>query len=285
MTEFQMLLQHLKQPEYLHVLINPLPVYASIAAITALFISTLWLQKHAQLVSLILVVIACVSVWPVVHYGQAAYESIYAMSDPAARQWLDLHMQRAEQFQYLFYASALVALAGIVAVWQWPRALKPLCWTTLAMTLASISVAGWISHAGGQVRHPEFREGPPPNPVAHEEEHEHGSGEKEHGVENGKAGEAQAMDHGATPGMKMDGEEGEAQSMQHDATGQAAAPDTEQIEASRLQLEASRLQLEASRKQLEAEDAAKGKMASPAPAQTQPGPAADGHGHDHKPKP
>lgn len=281
MTEFQMLLQHLKQPEYLHVLINPFPVYATVMAITALAISTFWMNKHAQVVSLILVVIACASVWPVIHYGQAAYDRVYAMSDMAAQQWLDLHMKRAEQFQYLFYATALVALAGIIAAWKWPLALKRLCWAALFMSVASLSVAGWISHAGGQVRHAEFRAGPPPHPVAHEEEHSHGEGGMEHGAEHGKTAEGQAMDHGAMPGMKASGAEGQAQPMQHDAGAPAPPPTQEQLEASRLQLEASRLQLEASRQQLEAADGAKAKTASPPPPLTQSPHAEDGH--EHKP--
>ncbi len=283
MTEFQMLLQHLKQPEYLHILINPLPVYATVMAITALVISIFWLDKHAQVVSLILVVIACASVWPVMHYGQAAYDRVYAMSDMAAQQWLDLHMKRAEQFQYLFYTTALVALAGIIAAWKWPRALKGLCWAALVMSVASLSVAGWISHAGGQVRHAEFRAGPPPHPVAHEEEHEHGEGATDHGEEHGKTAKSQAMNHGAKPEMKADGGEGQAQPMQHDAAMQPAPPSQEQLEASRMQLEASRLQLEASRKQLEATDAAKPKTASP-PSQRTQSPHAE-KGHEHEPKP
>ena len=281
MTELQMLLQHLKQPEYLHVLINPLPVYATIMAITALAVSTLWLHKHAQVMSLILVVIACVSVWPVIHYGQAAYDRVYAMSDMAAQQWLDLHMKRAEQFQYLFYATALVAVAGIIAAWKWPRALKRLCWTTLVMAVASISIAGWISHAGGQVRHAEFRDGPPSHPVAHEEEHGHGKSAMDHGAERGKTAEGQAMDHGSMSGMEANKDgNSKDQPMKHDAAEQPAAPTKEQLEASRLQLEASRMQLEASRKQLEAAGGVSPSVSPGASPTTQPSPK---NQHEHHP--
>jgi signal transduction histidine kinase len=286
MSELQQIFKHLHQPEYVHVLINPLPVYATIMAVTALVLSTLWLHKHAQVVSLILVVIACASVWPVVYYGQAAYDNVYAMSDMAAQQWLDLHMKRAEQFQYLFYATALVAMAAIVAAWKWPRVLKHLCWAVLAMSVASISVGGWISHAGGQVRHAEFREGPPPYPVAHEE-HEHKAGEvaSDHGAEQGKPAGGQPMDHGAMQGKPVQGQMNHSAMQPKPAEGaqQAEKPTPEQLEASRLQLEASRLQLEASRKQLEAADAAKKQTASPAPQQTQPSPSTEDHQHkdDH----
>jgi hypothetical protein len=282
MSELQQIFKHLHEPEYVHVLINPLPVYATMMAITALAISTLWLHKHAQVVSLILVVIACTSVWPVIQYGQAAYGHVYATSDPAAQQWLDLHMKRAEQFQYLFYATGLLAIAAILAAWKWPHVLKNLCWAVLAMSIASISVAGWISHAGGQVRHSEFREGPPLNPVAHEE-HEHHGGEvaSDHGTEHGKTEGGQPMDHSAMQGKPAQGQidHGAMQPKSGEGAPPAESPTTEQLEASRLQLEASRLQLEASRKQLEAADAAKKQSPAPGPQQPQPSPSAENHEH------
>ena len=279
MSELQQVVQHLRQPEYVHVLINPLPVYATIMAITALAISTLWLHKHAQVVSLILVVIASASVWPVVQFGQGAYDRVYEMSDLAAQQWLDLHMKRAEQFQYLFYATAFAAVAAIVAAWKWPGVFKNLCWAVLSMSIASIFVAGWISHAGGQVRHAEFRDLPPPHPVAHEEEHGSNKGAMAHGREHGETEAGQAMDHGAKPEMKGGGEKAQAQPMQHE--GGNHAPTKEQLEASRLQLEASRLQLEASRKQLEA---AGGASPSPSAGSTLPASPTPEEHHEHQPQ-
>lgn len=58
----------------------------------------------------------------------------------------------------------------------------------------------------------------------------------------------EGADHGATHGKPSE----EPKATQQDAPPEPAAPDQQQLEASRLQLEASRLQLEASRKQLEA---------------------------------
>ena len=172
MNEFQLVLQHLKQPEYVHVLLNPLPVYATAMGVLALAIALLMRKRHTQVVALIVVFVGCTSAWFVVRTGQRGYDRVYAMSNDDAQKWLDEHMNRAEKFQYLFYATALLSLDVIVAMWKWQKAVLPLALATLLAAVVSLAVAGWISHAGGQVRHSEFREGPPVTPAEHHE-HEH----------------------------------------------------------------------------------------------------------------
>jgi dolichol kinase len=173
MDELHLLLQHLQQPEYVHVLLNPLPVYATAMGVLALTIGLLMRSKQAQTVALIVVIVGCASAYPVLRYGQRGYDRVYAMSNSEAQQWLDLHMQRAERFVYVFYATGIVALATLVAMSKFPQAAISLAMVTLIMAALSIGAGGWIGHAGGQVRHSEFREGPPPNSAGHEEEHEH----------------------------------------------------------------------------------------------------------------
>ena len=173
MDELRLVLQHLKQPEYVHVLLNPLPLYALAMGVLALGIALLLRSKQAQVVALIVVIVGCASAYPVLHYGQRGYDRVYAMSNPDAQKWLDLHMERAERFVYAFYLTGLVAIASLVALRKYPKAATPLALAALLLAAASVGIAGWISHAGGQVRHSEFREGPPPHPVEHEEEHDH----------------------------------------------------------------------------------------------------------------
>ena len=56
-------------PEYLHVLLNPLPVYGMAMGVLALGAALLARNKAAQVIALGLVVIAAASAWPVAHYG------------------------------------------------------------------------------------------------------------------------------------------------------------------------------------------------------------------------
>lgn len=253
-------LQHLNEPEYMHVLLNPLPVYGLAIGVIGLLLAILARNRTAIVITLALVFLGGLSAWPVYQYGEAAYDRVKSMSDQPGEQWLDEHMARGEKLIYAFYLLAALAAVAAFAPIKWPRTSIPLATATVVLGFATLGIGGWISYAGGHVRHKEFRFEPPP--VA-KEEHHHGGGE--HGARMHDGNEpAQPMDHGA-------------------AQPSAATPAQEQLEASRLQLEASRLQLEASRKQLEAADAARAKTTSPSPQQTQSPPAEDGHEHEPKP--
>ena len=162
MGELEQLLRHLKQPEYVHVLLNPIPVYGMVAGVIALIAALFTQGRAAKLIGLGLVFLAGASVWPVVHYGQAGYDRVYAMSNRDAQQWLELHMDRAERWEYLFYATAALAAVSIISLWKFPAAGRPLLVVTCAFAFVCVGVGGWIGHAGGQVRHSEFRDGPPP---------------------------------------------------------------------------------------------------------------------------
>jgi hypothetical protein len=166
MTELQQLFHTLKQPEYVHVLLNPLPVYGTAIGILGLVIAWILRSRPAQIVALILVAIGCGSVWPVMEYGEHAYDRVYSMSNKDAQQWLDVHAARATKLAPVFYTVVALAVITIIVPWKFPKSKHPLMALTLLAALCALASGAWISHAGGQVRHSEFREGPPPVTVA-----------------------------------------------------------------------------------------------------------------------
>ncbi len=165
MTELHLMLQQLRQPEYIHVLLNPLPVYGMAMGLVALVVAWIARKRAAQAVALLIVALAGVSVWPVVEFGERGYDRVYAMSNKDAQQWLDVHATRASRAAPVFYAVAVLAVATVLVPWKFPKTNNVLLAITLAMALVALGLGGWISHAGGQVRHSEFREGPPPEQV------------------------------------------------------------------------------------------------------------------------
>ncbi len=171
MTELHEFLQQLRQPEYVHVLLNPIPVYAMASGVLTLIVALILRSRPAQITAFVVVIFASLSVWPVGEFGERASDRVYAMSNKEAQQWLDVHMHRADLGEWVFYVTAAIAAAALVAPRFRPRAQLPLAFATLVLALVSLGVGAWISHAGGKVRHSEFRNGPPPNPVPHEEEH------------------------------------------------------------------------------------------------------------------
>src|SRR5437773_2454466 len=144
MNSFTILRQHLSDPEYLHVLINPLPVYGLAIATLALVLALVLRNQRVTIAALVLVFISALSAWPTYHYGEAGYDRVKAMSDPAGEQWLDEHMARGEKLIWAFYVLAGVAAVGVVAVAKWPQTSFRLSVLTLVLGSATLGIGGYI---------------------------------------------------------------------------------------------------------------------------------------------
>lgn len=154
--------QLFRQPEYIHVLINPLPIYGLGLALLGLTMSILQRNRKAQVVALTLVLISAASAWPVYEFGEQGYDRVLSMSDDAGRAWLDQHQHRADQLIWFFYALAAISAAAIFAPMRWPRSTTTLAVITLLLGAAVLGMGGYIGYAGGKIRHREFRTGPAP---------------------------------------------------------------------------------------------------------------------------
>lgn len=160
-SEWKALLHHLTQPEYLHVVINPMPVIGMGLGAALIFAGLRLESGGMREAGLAVVVLTALMTFPTIKLGQHAYDRLYEQIPLEAQQWLDVHMSRAEKLQWFFY------LTGALAAWALAssRRKKPAAARQAQATLAAAGVcaalAAWISHAGGQVRHEEFRMGPP----------------------------------------------------------------------------------------------------------------------------
>jgi hypothetical protein len=155
---------HLKQPEYLHILLNPLPVYGLAFGALALVLAIAFKNRAAQNIALILVLISALSAWPAVHYGELGYDRLLTQVDKGGEEWLDAHAQRGKRAEPAFYVLALIAAVALVLPWKLPKTAVALNFLTLAATLGVLALGIWVAFAGGQIRHREFRYGPPPEP-------------------------------------------------------------------------------------------------------------------------
>ncbi len=155
--------QDLSQPEYIHVLINPIPVYGLAAGCLGLIVALFLRSQRAQIATLAIILVTAASAWPVKEYGEQAYDRVLSMADADGEAWLKVHEHRADQLIYLFYALAVLALAAILVPIKWPKTAAILALSTLLLAFAALGAGGYIGYAGGKVRHREFRSGPPPN--------------------------------------------------------------------------------------------------------------------------
>jgi hypothetical protein len=162
MTELDLL----QKPEYIHVLLNHLPIYGTILGALALTISLLLRSRAAQMTALVLTLIAGASAYPVLVSGQRAYKVIRGMADDAGADALDEHMDRAEKTINAFYFLASLAIAGLFAPIKWPKSGVPLTVLTLVVAILCSGIAVYIAQPGGRIRHPEFRPSETPTPAS-----------------------------------------------------------------------------------------------------------------------
>ena len=156
--------EDLAQPEYLHVLLNPLPVYGLLTGILGLGIALAIFRgsRAARNTALLLIAISAASVWPVIHYGEAGEDRVLAMADSAGGQWLKAHAKRADLVEPIYYALAALAVAAIFVPRKWPASAIPVALLTLVFAVGTAGAGAWVAYAGGKIRHSEFRNGPPP---------------------------------------------------------------------------------------------------------------------------
>ena len=164
------ILQDLRQPEYIHVLINPLPIYGLAMGLLGLIIAFFLRSRRAQIATLIIVLVSAASAWPVYEFGEQAYDRVLSMADEPGQAWLDEHQDRAEDCIWFFYGLAVLSGIALVVPRKWPRSATPLVISVILLSAVTLGFGGYIAYAGGRIRHREFRNVPPPPKKS---DHEH----------------------------------------------------------------------------------------------------------------
>jgi hypothetical protein len=155
-------LKALEQPEYVHVLLNHLPITGLLVALLGLVVALIFNQRAALLLALSLVTLTAVSVWPVAEYGERGYDRVLAMADDDGQAYLKEHARLADRWMFLYYATAAAGVVALVTGWKRPRYLRAAGILVALLAAGSLVAGGVIADYGGKVRHREFRTGPPP---------------------------------------------------------------------------------------------------------------------------
>jgi len=155
-------LRGLRQPEYVHVLLNPLPVYGLLVSWIALSAALISKSRRARIVTLILVFVTSISAWPVYEFGEEGYDRVLAMTDDDGHAWLDEHQDRGQRLIYLFYLVAALSATAIIVPLRWPKSSAPLAIAVVLLGAIALGSGCYIAYAGGRIRHREFRNEPAP---------------------------------------------------------------------------------------------------------------------------
>jgi hypothetical protein len=156
------LLRDLRQPEYVHVLINQLPILGLAMGCIGLIVALILRSRSAKIATLAIVLLGAASAWPTYEFGEQAEDRVLSMADEDGRAWLAAHKARADQFIFYFYALAVLSAVAIVAPIKWKKSSVPLALAVLLMGFVVLGMGGYIGYAGGKIRHREFRNSPPP---------------------------------------------------------------------------------------------------------------------------
>jgi hypothetical protein len=164
------LMRDLQQPEYIHVLLNPLPVYGLLTGLIGLVLALILKSRQAQIATLALVLISSASAWPVYEFGQQGYDRMRSVADQDGQAWLDEHKERGEDLIWVFYVLVALSAIAIAAPIKWPKTSAPLAVAVILLGAVTLGSGAYIAYAGGRVRHREFRNEPAPTKRS---EHEH----------------------------------------------------------------------------------------------------------------
>ena len=155
-------LKYLQKPEFVHVLLNHLPLTGLFGALLALVGALVARDRRALFIALALVMLFSLSAWPVSEYGEEAYDRVLAMSDHDGAAYLARHRQLAERWLFTFYVTAGAAAVAMVVGVKRPRFFCVAASAAALLAASSLVAGAVIADCGGKIRHREFRIGPAP---------------------------------------------------------------------------------------------------------------------------
>ena len=164
----------LKHPEYIHVLLNPIPIYVLPTGLVILLIALLRKKRDLQVAALWILAFVGITAWPTWYFGHQAYGHLMESLTDEAKKWADVHVNRADRLVYALYLTGFLAIMAIFLSSKHAKLATRLSVAALLAGVVALGVSGWIARAGGQIRHSEFRIGPPPDAPVHR--HQEGTG-------------------------------------------------------------------------------------------------------------
>ena len=162
------------QPEYVHILLNHLPVTGLMVATITLIAALIIQSRKATFLGLGLVAFFSLTAWPVAHFGHEGEDRVKSLLYSEGESWLEHHEHQAEDWVFLFYLTAAAAVISSLLGLRKPKTLRISVPITVLLAFSSLAAGAIIADSGGKIRHPEFRIGPPPEgDHAEEESHDH----------------------------------------------------------------------------------------------------------------
>lgn len=141
----------------IHLALTHVPVILSLVGLVILIASGIVKNPTLVRVAYAIIVVAGIAALPVFFSGEGAEEAIEHLPG-VSETLIERHEDAAKLAMFAIVASALAALAAIVAL-KWKPSLQFFKVGVLALSIGAGALMAQTAHLGGQIRHPEMRNG------------------------------------------------------------------------------------------------------------------------------
>ncbi|HBJ88312.1 MAG TPA: hypothetical protein DDZ88_31550 [Verrucomicrobiales bacterium] len=113
--ELTTLWQNICDPEYLHLLLEPLPLYGLGLGLVFVIISLVFGEIKSRMLALAVICVSCASVWPYIDLRDKATPRILATRSPEFAPLIQQQTQRRKDWSWPYYAMTLFSLIALVS--------------------------------------------------------------------------------------------------------------------------------------------------------------------------
>lgn len=150
-TELKLLGESLRDPEYLYLLLEPLPLFGLAVGLFFLVGSMAVKEPKAQGLALLVICLSCSSVWLYEDQRLRATPRIVATRDPSLGPLIREQTSRRASFNWLYYAMAGFSLLTLIL--QMARKGKPMLYLTVIGGFALLFLSIWLHKKECEVYH------------------------------------------------------------------------------------------------------------------------------------
>jgi hypothetical protein len=105
--ELTTLWQNIRDPEYLHLLLEPLPLYGLGLGLVFVIVSLVFGEMKSRMLALAVICVSCASVWPYIDLRDKATPRILATRSPEFAPLIQQQTQRRKDWSWPYYAMTL----------------------------------------------------------------------------------------------------------------------------------------------------------------------------------
>lgn len=153
--ELTTLWQSVRDPEYAHLLLEPLPLYGLAFGLTLLVVAFVVNERKCRVLSLGLIFLCCASVWPYLDFRLKATPRILATRAVEYGPVIEEQTQLRQDTAWAYYLMAGVSLMALALTRTHYARMAMVVVVVLGVVLFWLSV--WLHKKEAEVYHPNIR--------------------------------------------------------------------------------------------------------------------------------